>query len=482
MKKILLSTAVIFNAFILSAQTFKDATPLSFVQGIDNQCSAASGDLNGDGYPDIILTGRENSSGLHKTWLYLNDGTGNFTLSANSGITIGMKHSDISLGDYDGDGDLDVVMQGWEWNAVASTNTQRAYVYQNDGTGVFTRVATLDGRSNGTIEFGDYDNDGKMDILQTGWKDDGVNPSGGKTTLYHNDENNVFSIVNSVSLFAIADGEARFGDYDKDGNLDIIICGWMQTRLYKGNGAGSFIDQNVTLPAYDWSYVSWIDYDKDGFLDLLIGGHYNDNGDHYATKVLKGNGTNTFVDQNLGLTNVQRGPVKIGDCNNDGKIDFFISGWGGDPANGGLGGVFQIHKSEGSSYSPIAGINTLITGWADGAMAVADFDGDGYDDIFKCGWSLTKLYMNTTRNNTNIDITEGDSFSIVMENTLLHVKSVLTDSSTSVNIYDISGKPVYNYSFDGIESTSDLSALSRGVYLVGIRNQQVNAVKTIFVE
>lgn len=482
MKKSLLSGIVLFSALIASAQNFEDATPASFVQGIDNNCSVATGDLNGDGRPDIVLTGRENSSGLHKTWLYLNDGTGGFTLSTTSGITIGLKHSDISLGDYDGDGDLDIVMQGWEWDPVASKNTQRAYVYQNDGSGVFTRVATLDGRSNGTIEFGDYDNDGKMDILQTGWKEDGVNPSGGKTTLYHNDGNNAFSIVNSVSLFAIADGEARFGDYDNDGNLDIIVCGWMQTRLYKGNGVGGFIDQNVSLPSFDWSYVNWVDYDNDGFLDLLIGGHYVDNGDRYATKILKGNGTSTFIEQNLGLTNVQRGPVKLGNSNNDGKIDFFISGWGGDPANGGLGGVFQIHESSGNTYSAIAGINSLITGWADGAMAVADFDGDGYDDVFKCGWTLTKLYLNTTRNNTSIELSDEIPFSIYIENNALRINIPANESSTNVNLFDMLGKQILSYMFDGEENIFDLPILKDGVYVVKIDNKKINAATTVLIK
>lgn len=477
MKKQLLFGISLLGALALNGQTFKDATPASFVQGVDNHCSSAYGDLNGDGLPDIIVTGRENSSGLHKTWIYLNDGNGGFTLSENSNITMGLKFSSVSLGDYDDDGDLDIIMQGWDWNPDAKVDTQRAYVYKNDGSGVFTLAAELSGRSNGRIQFGDYDNDGLLDVLQTGWKDDRIVAGHGKTTLYHNDGNDTFSVVD-IDLYNIADGEACFGDYDGDGNLDIIVAGWMNTIIYKGDGTGNFVNQNIDLPKYDWSYVDFVDYDKDGFLDILLGGHYTDNGERFATKVLKGDGTGNFTDLNLGLPNVQRGPVRLGDCNKDGKTDFFISGWGGDPNNGGLGGVFQIYVNDGTNnaFAPVDGINSLIGGWADGTMLVADFNGDGYDDIFKCGWEQTKLYINTTTpGTTGNDLSGADGFSVYVDNDILNINLASEAASSNVNIYDMTGKLVAQYSFAGQNGSLTLPQLDKGYYLVTIRNEAVNS-------
>lgn len=325
-KNVLLGMALT-GIFGLNAQIYKDITPACFVQNVDNNCASACADFNGDGKPDILLTGIDKGDKKHKTWLYLNDGTGGFTLATNTGIDKGFIHSSISTGDYDGDGDMDFVVQGWcthpkevEGKTV-NVNEQLAIVYKNNGTGVFTEAATLDGRSNGSIEFGDYDNDGRLDILQIGWKED---IKGGKVNIYHNDGNDIFSDINNTTLFPMADGHARFGDYDNDGNLDIVLNGWGKSYIYKGDGKGNFVNQNITLPAYEKSFVYWIDYNQDGFKDILTGGMKKE---VFHTHVLQGNGTNTFTEMNFGLTGVQKGPIKTGDCNNDGKTDIFISGW-----------------------------------------------------------------------------------------------------------------------------------------------------------
>ncbi len=383
MKCTLLLSAFCFGLMSLTAQTFIDKTPGSFVQEISNNCSSASADINGDGKLDIVLTGA--FSGGFKTWIYQNNGNGGFTLSGNSGINTGMIWSSIDLGDYDGDGDTDLVMQGWE--PLNSVNVQSAYVYQNDGNGVFTKAATLTGLSNGNIQFGDYDNDGKLDIIQTGWSASKVT---GVTTIYHNVGNNVFTPVKTSQIPGIADGQAKWGDIDNDGKLDIVLEGWNATKIFKGNGTGGFTAIPNTLPAYDLSFVNLVDYDKDGKLDMLFGGHVpGSTPNAWETKVAKGDGTGHFTLMNFSLPGVQMGPVQMGDCNKDGFNDFFISGWNG-------AGIFQILKNNGSNnaFTPVTEINNTIAGWADGTMLVKDFDGDGYDEIFKCGWNSTRLFYN----------------------------------------------------------------------------------------
>ena len=388
MKKISLFSAFVLGLMSLTAQTFIDKTPSSFVQNITNNCSSASGDINGDGKLDIVLTGSDGSG--FKTWIYLNDGNGGFTLSGNTGINTGMIWSSIDLGDYDVDGDLDLVMQGWE--PLNGVNVQSDYVFQNNGHGVFTKVATITGLSNGNIQFGDYDNDGKMDIIQTGWSASKVT---GVTTIYHNDGNNIFTPISTSQIPGIADGQAKWSDLDNDGKLDIVIEGWNATKIYKGNGAGGFTEIPNTLPAFDLSFVNIVDYDKDGKLDMLYGGHVPGTGGTgnppfaYSTKLAKGDGTGHFTLMNFGLPGAQSGPVQMGDCNKDGFNDFFISGWNG-------AGVFQIFKNDGTNnaFTSVAGINNLIPGWADGTMQVKDFNGDGYDEIFKCGWNQTGLFVN----------------------------------------------------------------------------------------
>lgn len=474
MKKITL-LCFLFCFYALNAQTYEEVTPSSFVQGVENNCASAIGDFNGDGKLDIVLTGKDLGDGNHKTWLYLNDGNGGFSLSTNSNLTMGFIHSSIGLGDYDGDGDLDIVIQGWD--LISGTSTQRAYVYQNNGNGIFTEVATLDGRSNGSIEFGDYDNDGKLDILQTGWR---ASTSSGVTTIYHNDGSNVFTNINNTTVFGLADGHAKFGDYDKDGKLDIIVNGWMQAHIYKGDGAGNFTNQNIPLSGYDFSYVYWLDYDKDGFLDILLGGHYNDDGDKYAIKVYKGTGTNSFTDVSLGLPGIQKGPIRTSDCNNDGKTDFFISGWKGS-------GYFGIYKNDGTntSFTEVSGINSVISGWADGMLEVADFDGDGYVEIFKCGWGSTKLYKNIDRSTPtkSNNIINNNDFTIVQVGSTLRIQVLEADHNKNlVELYSISGKKIFSntYATNNINITVD--NLSNGFYILKVRNNKSSGCEKIRVK
>ena len=463
-KNVLLGMALT-GIFGLNAQIYKDITPACFVQNVDNNCASACADFNGDGKPDILLTGIDKADGKRKTWLYLNDGTGGFTLATNTGIDKGFIHSSISAGDYDGDGDMDFVVQGWcTYNG---TNAQLAVVYKNNGTGMFTEAATLDGRSNGIIEFGDYDNDGRLDILQIGWKES-AEYKGGKVNVYHNDGNDIFSDINNTTLFPMADGHARFGDYDNDGNLDIVLNGWGKSYIYKGDGKGAFVQQDITLPGYNQAYVYWIDYNQDGFKDILTGGLKDG---AFFIHVLQGNGTNTFTEMNFGLAGVQKGPIKTGDCNNDGKTDFFISGWSG-------AGVFHVFKNDGTdnSFSKVEGVNDVIPGWADGTLEVADFDGDGYDEIFKCGWSQTKLYRNTDRPNppTGINDVPNTTCSVFVKDGVLNIQLNKESKTSQVKLYDLTGACISQFTFSGEKATFNLPYTLNGHCLISISNEETD--------
>ena len=172
------------------------------------------------------------------------------------------------MGDADNDGDLDLLVAG------QSGNLRTTYLYQNQGDGLFVQMAIgLPGIREGSVAWGDYDNDGDLDILIAG-----ATRTTQITQLYNNVGNNAF-ISSNLAFPGIWLGEASWVDYNNDGFLDILIAGQTNTtsiaRLYRNNRQGSFEEIAVPFTGINNGAADWGDYDGDGDLDLLLTG---DNG------------------------------------------------------------------------------------------------------------------------------------------------------------------------------------------------------------
>ncbi len=121
-------------------------------------------------------------------------------------------------------------------------------------------------------------------------------------------------------------GASAWGDYDNDGDLDIALAGLgvSYTSIYRNSG-GFFSNQNFTLPNRTDSEIAWLDYDRDGDLDLMESGW--NGGYSPATYFFRNNGTNTFSSLSIsGLTNVADGTMSWADFDNDGDADLLLSG------------------------------------------------------------------------------------------------------------------------------------------------------------
>jgi len=172
-------------------------------------------------------------------------------------------------GDYDNDGDLDILLAGC--TAYSGNCTNRiARVYRNDG-GVFADIgAALAGVSAGAAAWGDYDNDGDLDILLTG-----MGSSTRVAKLYRNDSG-VFTDTNAA-LTPVGSSSVAWGDYNNDGQLDILLAGYTNsdgviTKLYRNDGGGAFTEVSTLLPGEYYGAMAWGDYNNDGNLDVALGG------------------------------------------------------------------------------------------------------------------------------------------------------------------------------------------------------------------
>ncbi len=338
--------------------------------------STAWGDYDSDGDLDILLAGHDGTNPISK--IYRND-AGVFTDSG--AVLTGLYFSSVAWGDYDSDGDLDVLIAGYDGANEISK------IYRNDGAGGFTDIAAgLSGVALGSIAWGDYDSDGDLDVLLSG--NDGTNPI---TKIYRNDGAGGFTDI-AAGLVGVQLGAASWGDMDSDGDLDVALSGASSsgsvTKIYRNNG-GTFTDIGAPLTNFITSAVAWGDYNSDGRLDLLITGV---DGVTLVATIYRNDGDGAFTAIGAGLPGLSWGSVAWGDYDSDGDPDILLAG------SSATGLVATVYSNDGGGAFTDAA--AALTGVAIGSIAWGDYDSDGDLDILLAGNDganpITKIYRNNS--------------------------------------------------------------------------------------
>ncbi len=192
---------------------------------MNTSISCSWGDYNNDGYADLFVPNAESPGKANL--LYTNNGDGSFTKVLTGKIVTDVRASiGGSWGDYDNDGDLDLFVA----NQVSSVND--LYINNNDET--FSKLMTgevVTETSNSISgSWIDYDNDGDLDLFVTNWQN-------GKNFLYENSGYPNYELIKITSGSIVNDQENSMGgawaDYDNDGDLDLFIAN-------RGNQNNSF--------------------------------------------------------------------------------------------------------------------------------------------------------------------------------------------------------------------------------------------------
>lgn len=285
--------------------------PFADFPGVTNS-AAAWGDFNNDGWLDLALTG-EVSPTLRISRIYQNiHGTGFSDISA--GLP-GVSDGSVAWGDYDSDGWPDLLLAGDTGSGLITK------IFHNNHDGTFTEAVTLPGIRHGMAVWGDCNNDGRPDIILTGESD-----SGPLTKVYRNDGNGVFTDVNAA-LPALKNSAAAWGDYDNDGNLDLLLTGTTAdmksiAKVFRNTGNCVFTEDtsaNLTGSA-TWVTAAWGDYDNDGWPDILV------SSDGFPTVYHNEHDGSFTLVGNAGLPSLVDGSAVWGDYNNDHNLDILLTG------------------------------------------------------------------------------------------------------------------------------------------------------------
>jgi len=337
------------------------------------------GDYDNDGDLDLAFLGWE--SGGRFTRLYRNSG-GTFSHET-SAVFEPYNEGPIIFGDYDNDGDLDLAMGGWGGGGTGNR------MYRNDGGGTFVWLNNgLRGMKGADGAWGDMDNDGDLDLVLVGESYD--LPQGDYAQVYRNDGNGVFALA--ADLTGLYEGKVALGDYDRDGDLDIALSGrTVGSRIYRNDG-GSFTDIVAGLPPLMYSAVAWGDYDNDGDLDLALFGGNGSVATHFD--IYRNNG-GTFTALGAGLPPVHFGELDWADYDNDGDPDLLMAGL---LATGTW--IARVYRNDGGAFAD-AGLGLAAMENA-ATSAWGDYDNDGDLDIIIAGHDLVGTSVRVYRNNSSM--------------------------------------------------------------------------------
>jgi FG-GAP-like repeat len=355
-----------------------------------------------------------------------------------------LEYGSLDLGDYDLDGDLDLLMTG----RIGDNFFTRLYRAE-DSTFVITvgltvlnlrykvyRVAPriIDNVWQGTSDWGDYDGDGDLDFVLTGITeidrtvDERVTAPVTKVFLnFKGSFRQDFDIV----LPDVYNGPARWVDFDGDGRLDLYVSGASrlespfrpESALLRNTSAGFVEVVDSGIPSVMFGDADWTDVDLDGDMDVFISGETEDG---TLSALFRNVDGTRFERDSFSFPDLAFGSVDWGDYDGDGYEDLLLTGGRLDPRL--LRGETLIYRNEaGITFSRL---NQTFPGVAQGGGRWLDYDVDGSLDFV-----VTGMTTPFTENAGWIYVNEGGKFNREMK------IGGLAFSALSVGDYNGDGDP-----------------------------------------
>ena len=403
----------------LSAAPNRILTGNSGISSINNIVSTA-GDINGDGYSDVLIGSPNTNSGTGAVLIYNGSGSGsnttpNTTLTGSQAAALyGISVS--TAGDADGDGYSDIIVGSPDYDN-GQTNEGIAFVYRGSASGLITtpywtyesnQASSRFGASVSTA--GDVNGDGYSDII-IGSPDYFL--SVGRASLFSGSGSGI-SVTPDWTYETINTGEqlgssvSSAGDVNGDGYSDVIVGSPNYNNgensegrvlVFQGSAAGLSIapdwtnESNQVSANYGNSVFTAGDINGDGFSDVIVGSKLYDNGeaDEGSAFVYNGSSSGLSASTNWSSASGQTGSnfgfsiASAGDVNGDGYSDIIIGAPAYDNGETDEGKFFAYYGS--STGLPATPDYSAIEGNQTGAQlgisvaSAGDVNGDGYSDV-----------------------------------------------------------------------------------------------------
>lgn len=414
------------NPLQTSPIDFPVASTWSAVSGVS---AVATGDVNGDGKPDFVVT-NEVFSGSASVSVFLGNGDGSFQTKVD--YITGSQPKSVVIADVSGDGRPDIVVTGSSFSGPPSYTSTTVSVLLGNGDGTFQPKQDYgDGYGHRAVAVGDLNGDGRPDLAVTAY-----NSGSSTVNVMLGNGNGTFQAQQTFTTGADPRSVA-IGDVNGDGHADVVTGNSQASTVsvLLGTGTGALGTKTDFATGNSPRSVALADLSGDGKLDIVVANYGSGSN---SVSVLLGNGAGSFGAQTTFATNSAPSGVAVADYNGDGKLDLAVThAYASMPQIVGEGSPEAVTSASAQVSVLLGNGNGTFQAKQDFSndasgsfgIAVADFDGDGKGDLVTAnGYNSS---ASTLLNGGNGDFT-GPLYSIGVVAPDLSIVSI-TDGQTDAD-------------------------------------------------